>query len=323
MTFTLPLTGTGRAHAKAILVGEHAVVYGAPALAIPIPELSVRATLEAAPAPAVASSLYRGPLADAPPRLAPLTAAVEAARHRLGLPPLSVTVLSTIPTARGLGSSAAVASAIVAAAADAAGVRLGPDERYALVQQSERAAHGAPSGIDARAVAADTAIRFSVVETPAPVVVTAPVAFVVADSGVRRSSADAVDRVRVLRQADRRAVDRIVAELGDIADPAAQALAAARADELGDLLERAHGLLRRLRVSTPRLDALVDAARRGGSPGAKLTGGGRGGCIVAVAPHPDGAARLVSVLRDAGAARVWTTVIGGDGPRTDATETPA
>jgi mevalonate kinase len=316
MSLTLPLSdasrlaGTGKAHAKAILVGEHAVVYGAPALAIPLPGLSVTATLTQASTPTIVSSLYQGPLENAPTNLAPLLAAIEAVTTRLGLPALNTSIESRIPDARGLGSSAALAAAVVSAASDFAGVVLDADEQHELIQQAERAAHGTPSGIDARAVVADTAIRFSKTGPTSAVVAAQPIAFVVADSGVRRSSTDAVSRVRALRETQRRTVDQIIDEISVLAELAVPALAAGQADKIGESLRHTHELLGRLEVSTPRLDALVEAAHRGGSPGAKLTGGGCGGCIVAVAPHPDATESLVESLRVAGAEHVWTTVLG-------------
>lgn len=157
-----PLSGTGEAHGKSILIGEHAVVYGAPAIAFPLHDLKVKATVTGSAASHIDSEVFSGAITIAPERLRPPLAAMHEAAGRFGLDPdrLHLRVNSPIPVERGLGSSAAVSTAIVRAVADAAGQKLTDSERFALVQHAEQVAHGTSSGLDAHAVAADTALRF-------------------------------------------------------------------------------------------------------------------------------------------------------------------
>lgn len=303
--------GTGRAHAKAILLGEHSVVYGAPAIAVPVSNLTSTATLRPAASSLISSSLYQGPSSDAPSRLAPVQAAWRAAAARVGARTegFELVTESALPIARGLGSSAAIAAAIVRAVADAAGITLEVAEEHELIQEAERAAHGTPSGIDARTVVAETPIRF---ERGAfqPLPVGSAFTLVIADTGQPGATSRAVASVRALRDRDPAMVDAAIARLGELAEGSVTDLAAGDHAELGLRLRSAQELLVRLGVSSPELDTLVQAAHAAGSPGAKLTGGGQGGCVIALAPSVAGAGPLSRALEEAGAAQVWTTVIG-------------
>ena len=142
----------GSAHAKAILFGEHAVVYGAPAIAVPIHELAAEARVDsAAEGIRIESELFSGDASAAPARLQPVVTAIHAALVYCGVSDASVRVqiLSAIPHSRGLGSSAAVAAAIARGVTSWAGVQLTTAGLYDIVQQAERVAHGNPSGLDA------------------------------------------------------------------------------------------------------------------------------------------------------------------------------
>lgn len=299
----------GRAHAKAILLGEHSVVYGAPAIALPIRSLEVTASLEASEVSAIRSALYTGPAAEAPAGLAPVLTAWRAALERCGAPdrPATLTLQSSIPWGRGLGSSAAVAAAVVAAVAADAGAALPDDVRHELIQRAETVAHGSPSGIDARAVVASTPFRFQR-GTADAIDVGAPLTFVIADTGSAGSTAEAVASVRALRDSHPRTVDTAVERMAELADEAAIAIAEADPDALGARMGAAHELLALLGVSSESLDALVGAAHAAGSPGAKLTGGGRGGCVIALSLSPE-TDDLERALRSAGAHRTWTTTL--------------
>ena len=302
--------GTGFAHAKAILLGEHSVVYGAPAVAIPVHGLGVEVRwLPAAEGIHLDSELYSGEASTGPDRVRAVVTALRAAAELVGLGPgARVRILSSVPHERGLGSSAAVAAAVARAAADLGGVELGPDALYRVVQEAERVSHGSPSGLDARAVVAETPIVFRR-GTVAPVHVGAPVTFVLADSGVAGSTAEAVAEVRARRQQDRGTVERAFTRIEQLTEQAVDHLQAADLPALGAAMTETHHLLAGLGVSHERLDALVDAAGAAGSTGAKLTGGGQGGCVVAVARSEEHADALAAALRDAGAARTWTTTV--------------
>ncbi|WP_010532953.1 mevalonate kinase [Brachybacterium squillarum] len=308
--------GTGSAHAKAILLGEHSVVYGSAAIAVPVEILPTHATLleevRGEREPRIVSRIYEGPSAAAPAKLAPVRAAWQAASEHFGTDPHGTTLAmeSALPIARGLGSSAAVAAAIVRAVADAAGAPpLDPGLEHALIQEAERTAHGTPSGIDARTVVAEGPIRFDHGEVR-PVEVAAPVTLVIADTGIPGATSSAVASVRALRESAPRATEAALDRLGALAEGSVTDLATGDRTTLGGRLTEAHELLGSIGVSSPELDTLVAAAHGAGALGAKLTGGGQGGCVIALAPSLPEAGELSRALSRAGAAQVWTTVIG-------------
>lgn len=305
-------TGTGRAHAKAILFGEHAVVYGAPAVAVPLCQLEVEAEVRSFPGAEtrIESELFAGTLQAMPERLQPVATAARAslAEAGLGSTAVQLRIRSAVPHGRGLGSSAAVAAAVARATADFAGREFDTEQLYGIVQQAERVAHGNPSGIDARAVAARGPIRFQSGST-AELPIGAPLTFVIADSGVSGSTAEAVAGVRELRAAEPARIDRAISRLSDLAEGATLDLGLGDRAALGSRMREAHELLGRIGVSTTALDALVDAACAAGAAGAKLTGSGLGGCVLALVDSEEQAERIALTLRAAGAQRTWTTTV--------------
>jgi mevalonate kinase len=305
-------TGRSSTHGKAILLGEHAVLYGAPAIALPVTDLVVRAEATAAhDEHHLESTVHTGPLDTAPAAVMPTVTAVLATLRHLGAVDerVHVRVDSAVPTARGLGSSAAVAGAVSAAVADALGRVLGEEERFAIVQECERIAHGTASGLDARAVVAGEPVWIEGGAT-STVRVGAPFVFVVADTGVPGHTREAVTRVRERHDRQPSSVTDVVGRIAELLTGARTMLAAGDAAGLGAAMDTAHGLLRELDVSSPELDHLVTAARGAGALGAKLTGGGRGGCMLALATDADHADRIARSLLGAGAADTWTTLIG-------------
>ena len=302
------LVGHGAAHAKVILFGEHSVVYGTPALALPMASLGMQATAwRMAGSARFESNYYTGNLMDSPGSMAaPRTAVQATVKHVRGsLSGLVVSVTGNIPLGRGLGSSAAAAGAIVEAVARLHDTELSQKERFELVQQAECVAHGKASGLDAYTTISPTPIRFQQGKaTPVPVALQ-DACFIVADTGVHGSTLQAVDAVRSLRERNPQAINPIINELGDLTELAVDDLAQNRLSALGERMNRAQTLLQALTVSHPSVERLVEAARRAGALGAKLTGAGLGGCIVVLAPQSLAAAVKLA-LQEAGAAQTWT-----------------
>ncbi len=312
--------GSATSHGKTILIGEHAVVYGVPALVLPVTDVRVTATatpLAPDAGHALESSVHTGPLDTAPAAVLPTVTAVTATLRHLaetGTPQAAdarfhVRVDSQVPTARGMGSSAAVAAAVTAAVADALGVQLDDETHHVLIQECERIAHGRPSGLDARGVVADAPVWFEEGRI-GPVAVTGAFTFVVADTGVPGHTREAVAAVRARHDRAPEEVDAVVDRIGALARRARATLVDGDAQGLGATMDSAHELLAALDVSSDDLDRLVGAARSADALGAKLTGGGRGGCVLALATDGGHATRIAAALREAGATATWTTRIG-------------
>lgn len=314
-TRTMPynVTGTGCAHGKIIVIGEHTVVHGLPAIAVPLPNHIVEAATGTADVRMPdASDEECGTFDDqftctadaAAWKTAP--AAAAAAALRLWGPPhekVSVHIRSWIPPARGLGASAAATAATVRALAEMHDVPLSDCALYELVQTGEHVAHGRASGVDAVAVTATGPVRFSV-GVVQPVVTSMKAVIVVADSGLRGSTRQAVDTVSATLHQDNANNGRLLDKAAEIIEPAIAELSAGRAVALGRRMSDFHGLLKQLGASTPGLDRLAAAAVHAGAYGAKLTGGGLGGCVIALSDI-GASASVRRALHAAGARRTW------------------
>ena len=278
-----PPLGRGFGHGKVILVGEHAVVHGHAALAAGI---STGIAVEARAARTPGESRLHVPawnLEASASDGTPVGRALEAIVRRIEAPALDFVADARIPSRAGLGSSAALSVAIARAAAAAVGRAEATDAIDAAVMAAEEVFHGSPSGIDAAAAKSGVTGRFTRATGWQPVPVLQKITICVGLSGRPRDTAAQVAAVGRLR--DRLPVaGEVLALLGRLADDAAAALAKGDVDGLGRIMDASHGLLAALRLSSPELDTLVHAARAAGAVGAKLTGAGGGGAVIALAP---------------------------------------
>jgi mevalonate kinase len=313
---TSSATGTGSAHAKFILLGEHAVVYGRPAIGMPLPRMWVRAEARLVDGPLrLETDTYTGALNEAQSSFDTLGAAVRNTLKFFGHAETGVTVSvhGEIPIGRGLGSSAAVAHAIVESIRELLGAELDEDERFELVQSAERVAHGTPSGLDARATREPGPFLF---ENGAVTGLDVGFggAFVIADTGVRGSTKTAVGDVAAFGRARPERSALLLDQLEQLTRDAAADLADDRREALGSRMTRAHRILSELGAGHESIDRLVDAAVAAGALGAKLTGGGQGGCVVALVRTAEEAAGIVEALGSAGAVACWVVTAAGEAP---------
>ena len=300
--------GHGRTWAKAILLGEHSVVYGHPAVAMPLHDLQMRATAAPVTGPSMLRGLdYSGPMDASGPGFACVVRAFEAARELSGCLKQSfeVTTRSDFPHERGLGSSAAAAGAVIRAVLDACGRAASTDELFALTQMAEQVAHGRPSGLDAAATCSPCPIRFQGGRMQPLTQRIQDARLVIADSGVHGSTREAVGGLRERYEEDPDGVGPLIAALGRLARVGIAALDDGDAQALGSAMNRAHEVLAQLELSLPVLDRLTAAARDAGALGAKLTGGGLGGCVIALADGEEAAGRIRGALEGAGAPAAW------------------
>ncbi|MFJ8477009.1 mevalonate kinase [Kitasatospora sp. NPDC094011] len=305
--------GTGRAWAKVIVLGEHAVVHGAPALALPVPQLTVTATArnmaQTRGGPDVFSFTPRG-CAPRPPdvrsrrALRRMTSAFRTATDVPKGRGVEVDVDCAIPVGRGLGSSAACARAVVHALCDLFDRALTPRQVFDLVQVAERVTHGRASGVDAMAVGASAPLLFQAGRAHEPTIGWDG-RLIVADSGAAGRTKDAVDLLDESFRQRPGSREAFVRKATTLTQAALLALSQGRPEGLGEQLTAYHRLLRASGLSTERTDGLVDAALGAGSLGAKITGGGLGGCVIALVRREQ-AAQVTRRLLAAGAARAWS-----------------
>jgi mevalonate kinase len=299
---------------KVILFGEHAVVYGQPALAVPVSQVQAMAVVTPGDDGfwIEARDLGRRYRLEDAPAGDPLARAVELVRERAGLerlPGAELSVSATIPIASGLGSGAAVATATVRALAAFLGVPLGAGEVSAIVFETEKLLHGSPSGIDNTVVAFGQPVYFVKGQPPEPFRVARPFRLLIADTGRPSPTKITVDDVRAAHKLEPARYERLFAAAGTIAREARGLIEAGRPEALGPLMVRNHELLQAMGVSSTELDALVTVACRAGAQGAKLSGGGRGGNMLALVTEAT-QAEVRQALQAAGAVRVIGAIVG-------------
>jgi mevalonate kinase len=311
------MSAMASAPAKVILLGEHAVVYGQPAIAIPVSSLRASAAITFDPQREEALRIFSDDadvsgivvrsidgVEDA------LVTAVRLATERLGirLSGATITIHSDIPVASGLGSGAAVTTAIIRALAESVGKKLPEDEINAMVYDVERIFHGTPSGIDNTVIVYERPIYF-VRHHPFELVQPhQPLHILIGDTGVRASTKHTMNDVRRLLETHPEQIQPVIAAIGDLVRQARECIEHGLIDQLGGLMVRNHELLQSLTVSSPELDRLVRAALDAGALGAKLSGGGRGGNMIALVT-PTTRTIVEASLRRAGAINVYYTVL--------------
>jgi mevalonate kinase len=309
---------TATAPGKIILFGEHAVVYGRPAIAMPVSQVRARAVVSADPLAPSGKVRVLAPdigleadLVDLPDSQ-PLRRALDLTLAELGLsrsPACTVRVSSTIPPAAGLGSGAAVSVAVIRAFAAFLGRQL-PDERVSAVAfEVEKLHHGTPSGVDNTVVTYARPVYFVRGQPIETLQVPAVLHFVIGDTGVSSPTAIAVGDVRKAWQADPSQYERLFEAVGELVQQARAAIETGRSQRLGALMDENQSLLAEMGVSSPELERLSAAARAAGALGAKLSGGGRGGNMIALVAAEQ-SQPVADALRSAGATRTIETEVG-------------
>jgi mevalonate kinase len=291
-------TAVGRSGGKVILLGEHAVVHGSPAIALCLPD-KTRVTARFAPGP-TALEVPAWALTARVDGGGPADEALRGLVDALGAPREGLLLAgeSALPARAGLGASASIAAASARAILAILGRDPSSATLHEAVQASERAFHGTPSGVDAAAVLGDGVIRFSRAEGVASLDVPAPALVVVytgspGDTGVTVAVFAARLASEPAEGARRLDAIRAIVERG------VGALERGDAPALGRLMDENQAHLAWFGVSTAALDRACAEARAAGALGAKLTGGGGGGCAIALV-RPADRSRVAARLRAAG-----------------------
>lgn len=298
---------------KVILFGEHAVVYGRPAIAVPVSQVRAAAALMplAGPFTIYAVNLNRCYPLDSAPETDPLAFAVRLVLDRLetDAPPAQLQVESTIPIASGMGSGAAVSVAIIRALNVYLDGNLDDAAISQLAFQVEELYHGSPSGIDNTVVTYSRPVYYVRCQPIQPFNIQTPFRLLIADTGISSPTRIAVGDVRNAWQQQPEVYDELFDRIGQISIAARSAIEQGRVYELGELMTRNQALLEKINVSSPELEKLIQAAVDAGAGGAKLSGAGRGGNIIALVEH-DTEERVIQALYQTGAVHVIGTWIG-------------
>ena len=293
-------------HGKVILLGEHAVVYHRHAIAVPI-SLKIRARAEDCdtdtrliiPRWGVELRLQPQPRADHPGSLLQSLALIL---DKLGLADrrLRVHVFPGVPRAMSLGSSAALAVAVIRALDRHCRLNLTDEQVCALAFEAEKIAHGTPSGVDNTVATYGRPLLFRRGRPPLIRILAfrERIPVVIGLSGRESLTSRTVARVRGAWQRHRALYERIFDDIDALTLQGVEALAAHDLGRFGELMNVCHGQLNALQVSSFEIEEMVQIARDNGAIGAKLTGGGGGGSMIALCP--DGTARVASALQKAG-----------------------
>ena len=312
---------------KIILFGEHAVVYNRPALAVPItqihvdvevldspregiwinaPGIDLHAELNTLPAdhPIASVILKLFQLFDIS---SPNGSPTGVLRKEQG-EGLEINITSTIPVASGLGSGAAVSVALIRALALHMAHPLTNEQVNDLVFEIEKLHHGTPSGIDNTVITYNKPVYFIKGQPIETFKVDKPFTIVIGDTGIPALTKESVGDVRLLWLKDKTKFEEIFDEIGQIVLIARRSIESGKPELLGELMDHNHALLQQLTVSSPELDKLVEAARNAGALGAKLSGGGRGGNMLALVDQAK-AESVANALSFAGARQAIITEI--------------
>lgn len=279
---------------KIILFGEHAVVYGSYAIAIPVNQVHSKATIT--------------PLVKSPPgevevvapdigihsklndldEVDPLAVAIKLSLARLGLtthPPFLIRITSDIPIAAGMGSGSSVSCSIAMAVSTFLGHPFTSEDVSGIAFEVEKLHHGNPSGVDNTVIAFNQPVYFKRPFFKQVIKAGKVLHFLIADTGIKSQTAEVVNAVRTSRESDPIRIKNLLEAIDTIVVNGRNAIENGKDELIGNLMDENHLLLQNLGVSHPTLDYLVTVARESGSLGAKLSGAGRGGNIIALVPQ--------------------------------------
>lgn len=301
------------------MFGEHAVVYGRRAIAIPVDQVQARAAVfplikdPPGTIQVTSADVHLDAEIHSLPVEHPIRKAVEECLKAMGIPrppAMLVRLSSNIPIAGGMGSGAAISVVLARAISTYIGKPLAREELSKVAFEVEKIHHGTPSGIDNTVIAYDTPVLFRKGDPIRQFSTSGSLVFLIASTGIRASTAEIVSGVRSRWQADEAVYEDLFNRIDALTGQAFQSLHAGDQEFIGRWMIENHQLLQQIGVSSRPLDKLVDAACANGAYGAKLSGAGVGGNVIALV-SADKAPELQQVLQEAGAERVIQTILEG------------
>jgi mevalonate kinase len=295
-----------KAHGKFILIGEHSVVYGHPAIAIPLEEAMITIDVLTYLEDVIESEFYSGRISELPESFLSIQTLYFKLKKDLSVETLKVIIHNQTIIGAGLGASATFAAALTKAMYKHANIILDEEALLEYIDLAENISHGKASGIDARAsISNQPFIYENGMIKPFNINIDAYV--LVVYSNIIGHTKKAVSKVK--HMVDHHEGIFHVEALKDNTNKAIDAIKQKRIHQLGHILNDSQRILKKLGVSHPTIDELVEIAIEHGAYGAKLTGGGLGGCVLVLANE-----RVVNTLKktyeDQGYKKSFTTYLG-------------
>ena len=258
-------------HAKAIFFGEHAVVYGYKGITIPLPQMNIEVSLEETEIIQQRDEI------------------LSFVANSCGIDnKTKINITSTIPVGRGLGSSAALSIAIARA-------KKLPNVRE-IANKCEKFIHGSPSGIDVNQVLSDTPLLFSKEHGAKKLPFSLDSYLLIIDTGVVGITKHTLEHVKDNLKTYKPYID----ELGSITKKVIKPLKEKNIDLIGEYMYKAHSLLQKIGVSHKKNDEVVELCKNNNAKGAKLTGGGAGGCCICLCDTKENALKIQDELKEKG-----------------------
>ena len=298
--------GIGKSHSKIILIGEHSVVYGYPAIAIPLKKIEIECTIEEA------KSNFFYDETDT------LSVAIFTALKYLKKEneKIKYKITSQIPQKRGMGSSAAVSIAAIRAIFNYFGENLEDELLEKLVNTAEIVAHKTPSGLDAKTCLSDKAIRFVKNKGFSYIDLNLDAYFVIADTGIYGNTGEAIQNVKNLGSK----AELSLKKLGRLTDEMTRILTGnienkeekirrEKISKIGEIMTAANTELGKLNITIEKTELFVKTAIENGAAGAKISGGGLGGCVIALAENLEIMEKVKNGFTKCGAENIWVEKI--------------
>lgn len=304
-----PFTAPG----KIILFGEHAVVYGKPAIAIPVSGMRASAWSEPGEGKLTINALDLNEKIGLENKASQFSVLAQTllAKTKQKEPNLTINLTSKLPQGSGMGSSAATSTAVCKALSNYLGVDLEQNQISELVFDAEKIVHGTPSGIDNTVVAYESPVYFIKGEDPLTFDSGRTFYLVIGDTGIEASTKETVGNVRQQWEKEPNLMNGYFDEIANVAKGGKMAIEEGNKEAVGELMNKNHELLNKIGVGHPLLDKLVELTLDAGALGAKLTGGGGGGNMVALANNADEQKKICKVITEAGY-RAYQTAFGED-----------
>lgn len=296
--------GIGKSHSKIILIGEHSVVYGYPAIAIPLKKIEIECAIEEA------KSNFFYDETDT------LSVAIFTALKYLKKENVKIKykITSQIPQKRGMGSSAAVSIAAIRAIFNYFGENLEDELLEKLVNTAEIVAHKTPSGLDAKTCLSDKAIRFVKNKGFSYINLNLDAYLVIADTGIYGNTGEAIQNVKNLGSK----AGLSLKKLGRLTDEMTRILTGnienkeekiKKISKIGEIMTAANTELGKLNITIEKTELFVKTAIENGAAGAKISGGGLGGCVIALAENLEIMEKVKDGFTKCGAENIWVEKI--------------